>query len=73
MPPAPETPGADALAAQFALIRARFVAGLPARWQEIEQAPDAPALHAALHRLAGAAGGFGCDTLGHLARARTQV
>lgn len=62
-----------AFAAQFLKIQQTFVAGLPQRLQEIEQAPDATARHAALHRLAGAAGGYGFDELGALARAAMQV
>ena len=60
--------GLDAAqAAQFEAIRRQFVAGLARRHQEIEAAPDAAALHAALHRLAGAAGGYGYTELGQMA------
>ena len=39
--------------ATFLRLRARFVAGLGARWQEIDAARgDLATLHAALHRLA---------------------
>jgi HPt (histidine-containing phosphotransfer) domain-containing protein len=54
--------------AAFELLRLRFVAGLPARWDEIEHAASAPARQAALHRLAGAAGSFGLAPLGEAAR-----
>jgi HPt (histidine-containing phosphotransfer) domain-containing protein len=65
LPPA-SRPGYEAL-------RRKFLAGLPARWQEIEQAPDAAARAAALHRLAGAAGSYGCDELGQAARAAEHL
>ena len=54
--------------AAFEALRLRFVAGLPARWREIEQAESVPARQAALHRLAGAAGSFGLAPLGEAAR-----
>ena len=57
-----------AFAAQFRAIQQVFVAGLPQRLRDIRQAPDAQARHVALHRLAGAAGGYGFDALGELAR-----
>ena len=57
-----------ALAAQFEQIRRTFVAGLDRREREIDAATDPQARHAALHRLAGAAGGFGYPALGELAR-----
>jgi len=57
-----------ALAAQFEQIRRTFVAGLERREREIDGATGPQALHAALHRLAGAAGGFGYPVLGALAR-----
>lgn len=58
--------------AAFAALRLRFVAGLPARWQEIERAPSVAARQEALHRLAGAAGSYGFATLGDAAR-RAEV
>ncbi len=57
-----------AVQAAFEALRQRFLAGLPARWAEISNAPDAAAQAAALHRLAGAAGGYGLPELGHAAR-----
>lgn len=60
-------------AAQFEQIRRRFVSGLARRQTEIDEAPDPAALHAALHRLAGVAGGFGYDSLGELARQAMQA
>jgi hypothetical protein len=63
----PESMDPD-FAAQFLMIQTIFVAGLPQRLQDIQQAPDAPARHAALHRLAGAAGGYGFAALSVLAR-----
>jgi hypothetical protein len=57
-----------ALAAQFLKIQRVFVSGLAQRLIEIRNAPDGKARYAALHRLAGAAGGFGFAELGELAR-----
>lgn len=57
-----------AVQAAFALLRARFVAGLPQRWREIEAASSGAALEAALHRLVGAAASFGLHPLGEAAR-----
>ena len=57
-----------AFAAQFRKIQQTFVAGLPLRLQDILQAPDEQACHIALHRLAGAAGGYGFSELSGLAR-----
>ena len=59
----------DVVLAQFAVLRQRFVAGLPQRWQEIAGAADAAALESALHRLAGSAGSYGCARLGECVRA----
>jgi HPt (histidine-containing phosphotransfer) domain-containing protein len=56
-----------AAAAQFETLRRQFVAGLLRRQHEIEAAPDTAALHAALHRLAGAAGSYGYTALGQMA------
>jgi hypothetical protein len=60
-------------AAQFEQIRRRFVAGLAKRRLEIEAAPGAIELQAALHRLAGVAGGFDCAELGDIARQALQA
>ena len=56
------------LQAAFARLRDRFVAGLPQRWKEIEEAAPGPALEAALHRLVGAAASYGLGPLGAAAR-----
>lgn len=69
-------PGAGlppAAAAAFAALRAQFLAGLPRRWQEISSATDGAQRSAALHRLAGAAGGYGCPRLGEAARRAEQA
>lgn len=57
-----------AAVAQFRILQQRFVAGLPARWQEIDHAVSTTALQSALHRLAGSAGSYGFDGLAQLAR-----
>jgi hypothetical protein len=54
--------------AAFARLRGQFLAGLPARWADIVAAPPGPARAAALHRLTGAAGGYGFQALGDAAR-----
>jgi HPt (histidine-containing phosphotransfer) domain-containing protein len=59
--------------AGYAALRRKFLAGLPARWQEIEQALDPGARAAALHRLAGAAGSYGYDELGQAARVAERL
>ena len=53
---------------QFKLLQQRFIIGLPARWQEIDNAAAPEFLQAALHRLAGSAGSYGFDKLSELAR-----
>ena len=58
-----------AFEAQFLKIQQTFVAGLPQRLRDIQHAPDAHARHVALHRLAGAAGGYGFSELSMQARA----
>jgi hypothetical protein len=55
--------------AAFARLRGQFLAGLPQRWAEIVLAPPGPARAAALHRLTGAAGGYGFQALCDAARA----
>ena len=57
-----------AFAAQFMKIQKTFVAGLEQRMHDILHAPDPQACHVALHRLAGAAGGYGFGALSVLAR-----
>lgn len=61
----PSQPGVDD---QLAQIRRQFLAGFARRQQEMEQAAGPDDLYAALHRLAGAAGSFGYEALGALAR-----
>ena len=58
--------------AQFLKIRQTFVAGLAQRLRNIAQAPNAQARYEELHRLAGAAGGYGFADLGMLARTAMQ-
>ncbi len=65
--PDPESLDA-ALTAQFEQIRQTFLSGLARREREIDDALNPESLQAALHRLAGAAGGFGYPFLGELAR-----
>lgn len=48
---------------QFRILRQRFVAGLSARWLEVQNAPTWEARQAALHRLAGSAGSYGFERL----------
>ncbi len=54
--------------AQFKVLQQRFVAGLPARWREIEAAPTPQSLQTALHRLAGSAGSYGFERMSQCAR-----
>lgn len=66
-------PEGDALSPQahvaFGHLRARFLQGLPARAAQIDDAAAPVAQRVqALHRLAGAAGSYGYDELGRLAR-----
>jgi hypothetical protein len=62
-----------AFAAQFLKIQQTFVSGLAQRLQDIQQAPGTPSSHVALHRLAGAAGGYGFGGLSLLAREAMDV
>lgn len=57
-----------AVQAAFLKLREGFLAGLPQRWAAIQSAPSDAALQQALHRLAGAAGSYGCSALGEAAR-----
>lgn len=59
--------------AAFEALRTKFRAGLADRWREIEGAADAAGRCAALHRLAGAAGGYGFDALSCAARAAERL
>ncbi len=67
-PADPAVGQSPAVQAAFAQLRARFIAGLPQRWAEIAAAPAGPARVAALHRLTGAAGGYGLTALSDAAR-----
>lgn len=58
----------QAVVAKFDAIRLRFVEGLPTRLAAIEDATHASERQALLHQLAGAAGGYGYDALGLIAR-----
>ena len=62
-----------AAAAAFAALRVQFLAGLPRRWAEISSAAGDTQRRAALHRLAGAAGGYGFPRLGEAARRAEQA
>ena len=64
---------APEFAAKFREIQLNFIAGLPRRLEEIRHATDAAQCHVALHRLAGAAGGYGFAHLGDLARDAMQA
>ncbi len=57
-----------AVQAAFARLRSQFLAGLPQRWAEIVSTPAGLSRAAALHRLTGAAGGFGLTALSNAAR-----
>jgi HPt (histidine-containing phosphotransfer) domain-containing protein len=59
--------------AAYEALRGKFREGLPERWREIAQAPGAAARASALHRLAGAAGGYGFEALGQAARAAERL
>jgi hypothetical protein len=54
--------------AQFEQLRARFLAGLPGRWQAIAQASSDADRLARLHQLTGAAGAYGENGLSQAAR-----
>lgn len=54
--------------AQFEVLQQRFIAGLPARWQEIHGAAVPQTLQAALHRLSGSAGSYGFEGISQRAR-----
>lgn len=63
----------EATRAQFELLRQRFLAGLARRMAELDAADDDSSRRAVLHRLAGAAGAYGCEALGQLARQAEQA
>lgn len=54
-------------AAYFKKIQRNFISGLPQRLREIQHAVDDQSRYVALHRLAGAAGGYGFPHLGDMA------
>lgn len=62
-----------AVQAAFARLRSQFLAGLPQRWAEIAAAPAGVARAAVLHRLTGAAGGYGLMALSEAARQAEQA
>jgi HPt (histidine-containing phosphotransfer) domain-containing protein len=57
-----------AMRAGFLRLRAQFVAGLPRRWEEIEQAATPELRRLALHKLCGAAGSYGLAPVSAAAR-----
>jgi hypothetical protein len=57
-----------AVQAAFARLRSQFLGGLQQRWAEIVSTPPGPLRAAALHRLTGAAGGYGLRALSDAAR-----
>ena len=63
----------SAFAAEFRAIQRNFIRGLPRRLEELQHAADDKQRHIALHRLAGAAGGYGFPHLGELARGAMQA
>ncbi len=64
---------APTVQARFAALQRHFVAGLPARWLELEAATTAATRQAVLHRLCGAAGSFGLERLSASARAAEEL
>ena len=62
-----------AVQAAFARLRSQFLAGLAQRWAEIVAAPAGAARAGALHRLTGAAGGYGLMALSEAARQAEQA
>lgn len=66
--PGPADGQSPAVQAAFTRLRNQFLAGLTQRWAEIESTPAGPLRAAALHRLTGAAGGYGLQALSEAAR-----
>jgi HPt (histidine-containing phosphotransfer) domain-containing protein len=60
--------GDSDFASQFRKIQQLFLGGLPQRMEDILQATDSQTRYTALHRLTGAAGGYGFEALSALAR-----
>lgn len=67
-----EVQGIEAPEAAYEALRQRFAAGLPGRWAEIAGTEGAARV-AALHRLAGAAGAYGFESVGAAAREAEQA
>jgi len=59
--------------AQFTALQQQFVKGLVQRQQALRRATSVQESQAVLHRLAGAAGAYGYDDLGNLARTAMNV
>jgi hypothetical protein len=59
---------ATPLRAEYLKIQKTFVGGLAQRLNNIEQAPNSQASYDELHRLVGAAGGYGFDKICALAK-----
>lgn len=63
----------DARQAEFEALRRQFLRGLAQRLAQLDTARDDAARRVVLHRLAGAAGGYGYPELGQLARLAEQA
>lgn len=70
-PDAPTLP--PELARRFELLRQQFRDGLAQRLELLEKNTELPELEKLLHQLAGAAGGYGYESLGQLARKAEQA
>lgn len=75
LPPEDSPAAGQPLAVQAAFLKLRdgFLAGLPQRWAAVQSAPSHALLQQALHRLAGAAGSYGCHALGEAACGAEQA
>lgn len=62
-----------ALQGSYLVLQQAFVAGLPARWLELEAAATPIARQLVLHRLAGAAGSFDFAHLSKCARVAEEL
>jgi HPt (histidine-containing phosphotransfer) domain-containing protein len=62
-----------ALQGRYLALQQAFVAGLPARWLELEAAATPAARQLVLHRLAGAAGSFDLAHLSECARVAEEL
>lgn len=63
----------EARQAEFENLRRQFLRGLAQRLVQLDSARDDAGRRAVLHRLAGAAGGYGFAELGQLARLAEQA